>query len=157
MTNDGYRHALAITNLSDRPMPAGLGLHPYFPRARARLALEIDGVWENGATLIPSRWRALVGAPDWLGRTPLDHCFTGRRGPIVIDWPSCRVTIAPDPAFTFAVVFTPPGEDYFCVEPVSHMPDAVNRRESPAATGWRWLAPGERWATTSSFEAAAKP
>jgi aldose 1-epimerase len=152
LTNDGYRHAISITNLSAEPMPAGLGLHPFFPREQARLLLDINGVWETQEDLIPSYWRALLQTPDWLSGAAIDHCFTGRRGAIVIDWPSHRLAIEPDPAFSFAVVFTPPGEDYFCVEPVSHMPDAVNRREPPGETGLRWLAPGERWTASTSFD-----
>jgi aldose 1-epimerase len=152
LTNNGYRHAVSITNLAAEPMPAGLGLHPYFPKADARLTLEVDGVWETEKEPIPSHRRALSKSPGWLDGAAIDHCFTGRRGSILIDWPSHRLTIEPDPAFSFAVVFTPAGEDYFCVEPVSHMPNAVNRTEPPAETGLRWLAPGERWTTSTAFE-----
>ena len=34
-------------------------------------------------------------------------------------------------------VFRPPAGDFFCLEPVSHMPDAINRPE-----GMAMLAPG---------------
>ena len=40
-------------------------------------------------------------------------------------------------------VYSPPGEPFLCVEPVSHMPDALNRVEPRAVTGLRELAPGE--------------
>lgn len=151
LTNDGYAHGLAITNLGATPMPAGLGLHPFFPRRGARLTLNVGGVWETTADQIPTRWRALDRAPGWLGGDAIDHCFTGRDGPIVIDWPSHRLTIEPDAAFAFAVVFTPPGEHYFCVEPASHMPNAVNRAEPSSTTGLRWLSPGEKWTTRTVF------
>lgn len=151
LTKDGYRHDLSITNRSATAMPAGLGLHPYFPRAGARLTLFVTGVWETVEDQIPTLHRELAQTPDWLGGGTIDHCFTGRRGAIVIDWPSHRLTIEPDDAFTFAVVFTPAGADYFCVEPVSHMPDAVNRGEPTDITGLRWLQPGERWTTQTSF------
>lgn len=157
LTDDGYRHELSLVNRSDRPMTAGLGLHPFFPRDGAQLRLDVGGFWETTPDQIPTRWRALSRAPDWLGAAH-DHCFTGRRGAIVIDWPTHRVTIEPDPAFSFTVVFTPEGEDYFCVEPVSHMPDAVNRAEAASETGLRQLRPGERWTTQTVFrvcEAAA--
>lgn len=156
LTKDGYRHELSVTNLDAQPMPAGLGLHPFFPTAAARLVLDVGGVWETSEEPIPTRWRALAGTPDWLGGGAIDHCFTGRRGPIIIDWPTHSLAIDPDPAFAFAVVFTPAGEDYFCVEPVSHMPDAVNRVEAPETTGLRWLSPGERWTTRTSFIVSAK-
>lgn len=37
------------------------------------------------------------------------------------------------------MVFTPEGQDYFCVEPVSHATDAINR----APETMLWLEPGE--------------
>ena len=33
------------------------------------------------------------------------------------------------PLFGHLIVYTPPGEDFFCVEPVSHMTDAINRMD----------------------------
>src|SRR5690606_6293425 len=45
---------LAVTNLSDRVMPASFGFHPYFERPR-RLAAAIDGVW-TGEGSIPHHW-----------------------------------------------------------------------------------------------------
>lgn len=151
LTKDGYRHGLSLTNRGASPMPAGLGLHPYFPRAAASLALNIDGIWETAKDQIPTRWRALAKPPEWLSRNAVDHCFTGRRGAISIHWPTHRLAIEPDEAFGFTVVFTPPNEDYFCVEPVSHVPDAVNRAEASELTGLRLLQPGERWATWTAF------
>jgi aldose 1-epimerase len=45
------------------------------------------------------------------------------------------------------VVYVPPGQDFFCVEPLSHVPDALNR---PAGmeTGLQVLGPGETWTET---------
>ena len=36
-------------------------------------------------------------------------------------------------------LYMPPGEPYFCAEPVSHMPDALNRYDMPMTI----LEPGE--------------
>jgi aldose 1-epimerase len=46
-------------------------------------------------------------------------------------------------------VFTPQDRDYFCVEPVSHVSNAIHMAD-PAAHGLRTVAPGE------SFEATMK-
>lgn len=154
LTISGYAHCLSITNQSATPMPTGLGLHPYFPRAGAKLTLAVYGVWDTTADRIPVRWLRLDQTPDWLDGAPIDTCFTGRRGDILIGWPSHRLTITPDKAFSFAVVFTPKDANYFCVEPASHMPDAVNRNEPSTETGLRWLKPGERWTTTTIFSVA---
>jgi aldose 1-epimerase len=45
--------------------------------------------------------------------------------------------------FRNLVVYTPPGQDFFCVEPVSHMTNAINRLASMRGHGLRSLAPGE--------------
>jgi aldose 1-epimerase len=42
----------------------------------------------------------------------------------------------------YLVVYTPPQKDYFCVEPVSHVSNAIHMAE-PAQHGLRTLATGE--------------
>lgn len=153
LMNDGFRLDLSVKNLSASPMPAGLGLHPFFPRASARLTLHVEGRWETSDDLIPTEWRALSSAPDWFGAREIDHCYTRRRGAIEIDWPSHRLSIEPSVDMPFTVVFAPSGADYFCVEPASHMPDALNRPEPPAVTGVRWLDSGKRWSASVVFAA----
>jgi aldose 1-epimerase len=45
------------------------------------------------------------------------------------------------------VVYVPPGQDFFCVEPVSHVNDGFNLLDRGVAqTGVRILEPGERLA-----------
>jgi aldose 1-epimerase len=58
-----------------------------------------------------------------------------------IDWPArgLGLTITPSQELTTTVVFTPERQDYFCVEPVSHATDAINR----APETMLWLEPGE--------------
>jgi aldose 1-epimerase len=151
----GFVQRIALTNGGDRPMPAGLGIHPYFPRAGARLDLAVTGRWESDDTCLPTHWTALDYAPDWLGGAAIDHGFTGRAGAVTMHWPTHVVTMAPASDLAFTIVYVPPGEPYFCVEPVSHMTDAVNRAEDADVTGLRWLAPGERWETQIAFAVSA--
>ena len=44
----------------------------------------------------------------------------------MITWPDRRTTIEADASLRHLVVYTPPRERFFCVEPVSHMNDAIN-------------------------------
>lgn len=148
---NGYGHGLELTNLADVPMPAGIGLHPYFPAQSARLYLDVSGFWQTGADRLPSHHLPMPDAAPWLLDQTVDHCFTGRRGPITIDWPTHRLTLLPSPELGFAHVYCPRGEDYFCVEPVSHMPDAINRAASTQDAGLRWLAPGETLTVSCNF------
>jgi len=76
----------------------------------------------------------LVGA----GRFPRDHVTTNshqRQAQLRLD--------ASEPLRTL-VVYTPPGQPFFCAEPVSHITDAFNRAAAGQAdTGMLSLEPGE--------------
>lgn len=152
---DSLVQTLSLTNHGDTPMPAGIGIHPYFPRAGAQLELDVDGRWDVDADCLPTEWKPLSTPPDWLCGDAIDHGFTGRRNPIRIDWPTHSLTITPDSALAHTIVYIPPGEDYFCVEPVSHMANAVNRAEGTDTTGLKWLEPEECWKCRVGFAAAA--
>jgi aldose 1-epimerase len=55
---------LAIENLSDAPMPAMLGLHPYFPQAaRAQLRAQLPRVWMTDSAALPVR--EIATPPAW--------------------------------------------------------------------------------------------
>ncbi len=127
----------------------GLGLHPYFPRLPgASLRFHATGVWRNGSELaaelhvpVPPEWDHSSAKP--VGSAELDNLFTGwdRRATVSLG-DSLIVELAADEPLTRLVVYTPPGKDYFCVEPVSHMTDAINRPQEPDHGGLRILAPG---------------
>ena len=144
LTDTGLRHDLMLTNDSDTPMPAGLGLHPYFPKAGALLSAQFGGVWHTRADGIPTRMETFRSQPDLLGES-WDTVFTERRGDIDIAWPTHTLRISPDHDLTETVIYTPQAQDFFCIEPVSHMTDAINRN------GMRMLDPGETWETGVSF------
>jgi aldose 1-epimerase len=148
---DGYSHSLTLKNGGDTPMPAGMGLHPFFPLTGAKLQLDAKRMWINDAAMLPALCVDVDPSRQWLERAQLDNCMTGLSGPIQLSWPSHNVRIEPDSAFTFAHIYAPEGQDFFCVEPSSHMPNALNRRESRAETGLRWLSPGEIWETKTHF------
>jgi aldose 1-epimerase len=153
----GLTAGLGLANLADRPFPAGLGFHPYFPRAGARLRTTLGAVWLADATKIPTE--LVPVPPQWdfsQGRLvdglDIDHCFTGWCGEAIIDWPygSCR--LAAPPPLDKLVIYVPPGQDFFCVEPVSHVNDGFNlRARGVADTGIRDLAPGEALAVEMSL------
>jgi len=139
-------HGLTVTNASERPMPAGLGLHPYFRRdADTRLEAQVGGVFmtpDGPPAPLPAAW-------DWRRDPPLtafvDHQFSGWTGTARVSWPSrgLSATLTAQPPTPYLVVFAPAGEDYFCVEPVSHQLDAVNHSPGGADHGMRVLAEGE--------------
>lgn len=150
LTADGYIHQLSITNQSATDMPAGLGFHPYFPREGAQLRTIFDGSWDVTDDGLPTQWIAKTGPYDLSADDPADTIFTGRKTAHHIDWPDHRLTMTPDVDLPETHIYAPTGEDYFCVEPVSHMTDAINR------DGLNILAPGESWSTQIIFAVTPK-
>jgi aldose 1-epimerase len=126
--------ALSLTNADLRAMPAGFGLHPFFPRRPdTSLRFEVAGVFLNGANCLP---RTHVAVPEeWnyttlraLDRSGLDNCFSGWDGQAQIRSSDGGpiLGIEADPIFRFLVVYVPDGRDFLAVEPVSHSNNAIN-------------------------------
>lgn len=152
LTPDRLEITLAITNVGDRPMPFGLGHHPYFThRAEALLSAEVEGVWIADDTNIPRRLEPVPAAWDFRERRrvaelTLDNNFQGWSGQARIDWPESgkALGIEASEIFRHLVVYVPEGRDFFCVEPVSHVADGFNLMAAGVPdTGVRVLAPGE--------------
>jgi aldose 1-epimerase len=119
---------LALENLEDRPVPAGLGLHPFFVRdADTEVTCRSKAVWTADAEVLPVERIAVP--PRWdfsmsrkVDGVALDNCFDGWDGHALISWPSRRLQLALDASHPFRhlVIYVPSGRDFFCVEPVSH-------------------------------------
>ena len=160
LTEDALRITLSVENRGVEAMPVGLGLHPYFPSTPAcSLAAAVDAMWATDDEVMPTR---LVSADRRLGRTgglplaatPLDNAFTGWRHNAAIAWPErrARLVLDADTPLDFLVVYSPPGGDHFCVEPVSHCTDAFNlAAQGRDDTGLVTLEPGRTVATTVRF------
>ena len=148
----GLTIRIEATNLHHTPAPMGIGAHPWFPRtAGASIAFEANGVWLTRDALpvthepVPAAWNHAGGRP--VDREPLDNCYTGWVGEARI--PGMLITA--DPVFGNLQVFTPAGADFFCVEPNSHIPDAINRPGLPADQAMTVLAPGQTLAGSMKF------
>jgi aldose 1-epimerase len=143
--------ALALTNEGDEAMPAGLGWHPYFPRTpETTLTAGVRALWLTDAGMMPTALVPPSPAAD-LARgvradaTPLDNGFAGWDGRAVLEWPEhrARLVMTAGPPLEVLVVYTPAGRPFLCVEPVSHVTDAVNLAAAGRAdTGLRHLPPG---------------
>lgn len=150
--------SIAITNLSDEPMPSGLGLHPYFPRSEQTIFKSRHcGEWRTGVDGLPIELQRGASPRDYwqerpVGTRNVDTVYTGRQGPLEIAWPErrLRLQVSPSANLPFTVVYTPADADFFCVEPVSHETDAVNGREG---SGLVWLEPGQHMSATVRFSA----
>ena len=161
---DGLEIALDLTNRSEEAMPAGAGLHPYFAGARAaRLTAGVAGVWQvddevmpTAHTALPERWDLPRGRA--VSELACDNVFTGWDGRARIERPDVGLVLELEAArpLRFLVVYAPVGEDFFCVEPVSHATDAFNRAAAgDPDTGMRVLAPGETLSAALSIAVTA--
>ena len=165
LDGEGLTVTLELVNRSEGTMPAGLGLHPYFPRtAETRVVAQVSELWQVDTEVMPLARVRPEGAMDltrgvFADRVALDNVYTGWDGRATIEWPERRAKLdmtAFEPTslepLGFLVLFTPAGEDFFCVEPVSHCTDAFNMAAAGAAdTGLRVLAPGQRLEARVSF------
>jgi aldose 1-epimerase len=119
---------IAIDNLEDRVVPAGLGLHPFFVREDdTELACRTQGVWRADAEVLPTERVAVPREWDFSRSRPvndvvLDNCFDGWTGRATITWPRRRLQLDLEASelFRHLVIYVPPNRPYFAVEPVSH-------------------------------------
>jgi aldose 1-epimerase len=135
-----FNARLQVSNEAAVDQPIGCGWHPYFvKRARSRMHIELSDRWEADATLLPTRKVAQHGIDSDLSHLDFDNCFEGWRGPARIRDERFSLQLAS--SLPYLVVYTPPERDYFCVEPVSHVSNAIHMAE-PASHGLVALAPG---------------
>ena len=155
--DEGLRIALSVTNTGTEPMPAGLGFHPYFPaRAGERLRAGVTGVWMIDADCLPTThvdgaWRSDWAAGAEVAVTELiDNCYTGWNGVATLSAPGGASTIlTASPECRWLHIYSPPGADFVCAEPVANRPDPFHGEDS----GIKVLAPGETaavWMSVSS-------
>ena len=132
---------MVVTNQADIAQPIGLGWHPYFPkRARSRLHIELSDRWDNDAAQLPVRKVAQPGIDSDVAHLDFDNCFEGWRGAARIR--DERFSLQLTSSLDRLVVYTPQDKDFYCVEPVSHVSNAIHMAD-PLAHGLRSVAPGE--------------
>jgi aldose 1-epimerase len=141
LTPQAMRVQLVFDNLAEIAQPVGLGWHPYFPkRARSRLHIELDGRWDSDAAQLPVRKVAQSGIDSDVVHLGYDNCFDGWRGAARIR--DEKISLQLTSSLDRLVVYTPQQRDYFCVEPVSHVSNAIHMAD-PLAHGLRHVDAGE--------------
>ena len=150
LRSDGLHLLLSLTNEGAFNMPAGLGWHPYFPVSGAYLQADVQSVWSLGQDRLPTRPVEVSEGSNLrvvrrVSELDLDHPFQARYASARMCWPSNGYAIEMTGSSTLGhlVVFTPPREQFFCVEPVSHVPNAHNMDAPGELTGLTELQPGE--------------
>ncbi len=158
-----------VRNPGKKPLPFGLGYHPYFRvpivsdtsatdclvQAHAQQIWELKDSLPTGKLLTPTPDLDL-SEPQWFEELKLDDVFTGLNGPTDSDdlrllakirQPSVRteLRVSASQDFRELVVYTPPHREAICLEPYTCTPDAVKLEAQGIDSGWKVLAPGEVW------------
>ena len=155
LSEDGAEISLGLKNIGEQPMPGGLGLHPYFTRRQDTVcAFTAKKYWTPPAGHAPG---VLSYLPDALGVSRLtalpntlrDHSYVGFGGEVEVSTGKLSLQLKSDAPILH--LFTPEGENWFCMEPVTHLPGALVDRNNPY--GGRMLAPGDTMKLTLQISA----
>ena len=142
---------LSAHNRSDRPMPFGMGHHPYYPRTpHTQVHAQVQAMWHADRDVLPTHLgphpavdalRSGMSADAF----DLDNNFAGWAHEAIVTWTDerRRLTLTAEAPFDHLVVFAPANEALLCVEPVTNTTDSFNAGETPEHTGGQVLMPGE--------------
>ncbi len=163
----GIHIGLQITNQGETTMPFGLGLHPWFPkRPGTHLTFSAAGIHTRDARGLPLPDIAPVPALTAADARPLDGLpwldgsFSGwTPRTALVRWPGqgAELALFAEGALRHLHVYIPDDRAVFCAEPVSHLPDAVNRPDLGPEAQMTPLAPGESLSGALRLIARATP
>jgi aldose 1-epimerase len=129
----GLTLRLMVQNRAPETAPIGLGLHPYFRRARETVVtFAAEGMLGIDSEFLPDGARHPADAfGTWskgaaLPAELVDHCFTSWSGTATIADNQGTITLRGFGG-PHCHVYAPPGREELCIEPVNHTPDALNR------------------------------
>lgn len=125
---------LTLHNLQQSAaMPAGAGIHPYFPRhIDSQLEADARRYWRNdpsglACAMAPSA-HFRDGSPVSIAAVEgADNFFETDGQHVIVTGGGHRVSVEGSEAGFH--LYAPVGADYFCVEPVSHAPNSFGRGE----------------------------
>jgi len=140
LTPDGLEAEIVLRNEGNGAMPAGGGFHPYFSRMPgARIQFSASDIWPVDAGEVAIRRTPVTSAEDFSsGRAlpveGLSVYYSGWHRQTTVQYENgCCLTLLADDPLDHFILHAPGGSRYFCLEPVSHVADAVNL----SAQGWQ--------------------
>lgn len=155
MTLEGatFEIKLRLKHHGVRPVPYGLGHHPWFVRTPdVKLQAKATGMWLEQPPEFPPKTEAAPIPPKWDFSTlrPLpddfiDNGCAGWDGHARIEWSErgIAVDMEADSATRYCHIYSLDKNcPIFCFEPVTHPNNALGKPGTPEANGLRVLAPG---------------
>lgn len=150
---------LSCRNLSDAPMPCGLGEHPYFHcGAQTRIETSVTNAWTIDKDVLPLEKVPAEGRYDLKDRLicgqDLDNGFCGWGGKVLISDPDWLYEVRlSSPNAHFFQIYSPPTGGIFVAEPVTHANAALNEPEVKwAELGMRVLDQDEEMSMTMRLD-----
>ncbi len=162
LTATALKSQITIDNPDDKPLPCGLGTHPYFrlplgggSADECLVQLPVTRRWELVDMLPTGRCLAVDDAAALQAGRPfaelqLDDVFSGLqfadglcRASIHDPGSGTRLRLLFDDVFRECVVYTPPHREAICIEPYTCVPGAYELQARGEDVGWRVLPPGE--------------
>ena len=139
LSEEVLRTTYTIRNRSGRELPYGFALHPYFTKLDGDegtfIALPAEHVMEATEELLPTGKLIATGGTDFdlsqpkpVGSLDIDNVFTGLSGRAGFEYrdSGLGVSLHASDEFTHVVLYTPPGQPYFCMENQTCSTDAHN-------------------------------
>jgi aldose 1-epimerase len=163
---DGELTVSADIDAADgRPMPLGLGYHPYFvmPGELASWKLWAAGskVWPAVQNLPTGPMVAVPDGIDFRTARPiadamLDTVYGAlERRPsetvAILESGSRSITICADESFRELLLFVPPHRQAVAIEPYTCATDAAHLQTQGLDSGWRILGPGESYRSSVKY------
>ena len=152
LVTDVVTFELTVVSRAEMPMPVGLGFHPAFPVSSGTvLRTNVGAVWLTDADQLPTGRAAENHFADWRAGAPvqrnslIDHCHDDWERRLTITTSGMTTLLRASPDLDRLHIYVPPDADFFCAEPVSHVPDAINRATAADTRGLRLLPPGGRF------------
>jgi aldose 1-epimerase len=150
LDDDGLAVRLDCRNLSDEPMPCGLGQHPYFNCGpETRIDTRVSHAWTIDEHVLPVEKVPARGRYDLSDRPvcdqDLDNGFSGWSGRARLTDPGWPFELElSSPLARFFQLYSPKAGGIFVAEPVTHANAALNAPEDEwEDVGIKLLEPGE--------------
>ncbi|KZM46942.1 aldose 1-epimerase [Labrenzia sp. OB1] len=154
LSEDCLSLTLRVTNRGDVALPFGVGFHPFFRwTADLKVQMHTKALWSEGEGHLPKARQKVPADLDFVAPRAvparwINNAFEGFGGKAQLYWPDIglEVMLHCAPVFDVMMIHAAPeslaatGNDFVCLEPMSHLPDAHNM---PDLGGLSILEPGE--------------
>ncbi len=168
LRQDGIQVSYHIENKDHQVIPFGFGLHPYFSKLSgdAGTFVELPAIYVMDYTsdLLPTGRLIEVQGTQFdlrkkvdLGSLDFDHVFTGVPADqyAQVDYGTLQLSVrlVTTRDFTHMVLYSPRGENYFCLENQTCSTDAHNLadRNFTRESGLKFVQPGENHTGSVSY------